>query len=125
MKKTVWLVVMALWLTVGCSSSNREAAMDYFLSDSSDTYVIHLFYEERTPLDMELLDYMNSSDELLTVIKGIQVYDVTRVDNEKRAKKIKVRKFPTMLVTNDKGIVVDTQDIEEVKAFFDQIVRAK
>lgn len=99
--------------------------MDYFLSDSSDTYVIHLFYEERTPLDMELLDYMNSSDELLTVIKGIQVYDVTRVDNEKRAKKIKVKKFPTMLVTNDKEVVVDTQDIEEVKAFFDQIVRAK
>lgn len=83
---------------------------------------IHLFRDASTDLDNELLEYMNSSEELLEVIRGIQLYNVNTVDNQIKADKADVDEIPTMMITNDKEVVLHTQSIEEVKKYFENII---
>lgn len=85
-------------------------------------YTIHLFRDASTDLDNELLEYMNSSEELLEVIRGIQLYNVNTVDNQIKADKAEVDEIPTMMITNDKEVVLRTQSIEEVKKYFENII---
>ncbi|QCT01103.1 hypothetical protein E6C60_0379 [Paenibacillus algicola] len=123
MKKTKFLLILLFFLlTAGCTGSSKDEKIESLYSKSDDTYMIHLFYEYKTQLDEELLSYMNSSDELLKIINGIQVYDVDRKDNQSKIKSLDIDNFPTILVTNNKDIKLTTHDIEEVKLFFDNIV---
>lgn len=112
-----------LMLILGCSGPSKQDVLEYLASDSADRYKIHLFYESRTDLDMQLLEYMNSSDELLIIIQGIQLYDIDTPKNQEMAKKIGVDRYPAMVVTNNKEVVLVTQELEEVRDFFDQWVQ--
>ena len=124
MKKAKFLILILLTLTIGCAiSGKKDKYPEYFYSDSNDTYLVNLFYDDDTNWDMELLSYMNSSDELLKVMKGIQLYNVEREDNQLRAKRIGVNEFPTILITDDKKVVMETQDIKELKTFFNKLIK--
>ncbi|WP_169503915.1 hypothetical protein [Paenibacillus lemnae] len=114
-------LVIFLVILIGCST--KEDNLTPFLSDSEGTFMVHLFNDHRTNLENELLEYMNSSDKLLRVMKGIQLYDVGTEDNQLRAEQLEVNNFPTMIITNNKKIIVRTQDIQEVKDFFDKVIQ--
>ncbi|MCM3781730.1 hypothetical protein M3231_01980 [Neobacillus mesonae] len=123
MKKLSFLLTLVFILIVGCNDSSKEADIQYFLTDTPGTYLIHFFYDSNTNTDLELLEYMNSSDDLLKVLRGIQLYDVNREDNQARAAKASVDDFPAILVTDDKEVVILTKHMQEVKDFFDTIVK--
>ncbi|SFS53716.1 hypothetical protein [Paenibacillus sp. 453mf] len=116
------LVVLLFLCIVGCSVPSKETDLSYFLSDTEGMYTIHLFRDASTDLDNELLEYMNSSEELLEVIRGIQLYNVNTVDNQIKADKADIDEIPTMMITNDKEVVLRTQSIEEVKKYFENII---
>ncbi|ANY72758.1 hypothetical protein BBD41_09235 [Paenibacillus ihbetae] len=88
-----------------------------------DQYKIHLVYETYSGLDMKLLEFMNSSDELLKVIQGIQVYDLETPTNQEIADTIGLDRFPAIIVTNDKEVVLETQELEDIRSFFNDIVQ--
>ncbi|MEK4120541.1 hypothetical protein [Paenibacillus sp. FSL W8-0919] len=113
------LLVMAL----GCSGTSKQDVLDFLSSDSKDQYKIHLFYETYSGLDMQLLEFMNSSDVLLKVIQGIQVYDLETPTNRDIADKIGLNRFPAIMVTNDKEVVLKTQELEDIRSFFNDIVQ--
>lgn len=123
MKKTNFLILILLTLTIGCASSAKDKYPEYFFSDSDDTYLVNLFYDGDTELDMELLGYMNSGDGILKVMKGIQLYNVDRRYNQSRAKRIGVKKYPTILIADNKKVVMETQDIKELKTFFNNLIQ--
>lgn len=58
-------------------------------------------------------------------MKGIQLYDVEREDNQLRAKRIGVKEFPTILIADDQKVVLETQDIKELKSFFNNLIKKK
>lgn len=123
MKRTKFLILILLTFIIGCTSLSKDKYPQYFFSDSDDTYLVNLFYDGDTELDMELLSYMNSSDEILKVMKGIQLYNVDREDNQLRAKRIEVKKYPTILIADNKKVVMETQNIQELKTFFNKLIQ--
>jgi len=115
--------MLLLLMAIGCSGTSKQDVLDFLSSDSKDQYKIHLFYETYSGLDMKLLEFMNSSDDLLEVIQGIQVYDLETPTNQKIADKIGLDRFPAIIVTNDKEVVLETQEIEDIRSFFNDIVQ--
>ncbi|MEK5059220.1 hypothetical protein BK126_00090 [Paenibacillus sp. FSL H7-0326] len=122
MRKFKLLVVLLFLCAAGCSGSSKEAELSYFLSDTEGMYIIHLFRDSSRELDNELLEYMNSSEDLLEVIQGIQLYDINTADDQIRAKRVDVEEIPTMLITDNHEIVLRTQSIQEVKNYFEDLI---
>jgi len=115
--------MLLLLMAIGCSGTSKQDVLDFLSSDSKDQYKIHLFYETYSDLNMKLLKLMNSSDDLLEVIQGIQVYDLETPTNQKIADTIGLDRFPAIIVTNDKEVVLETQEIEDIRSFFNDIVQ--
>lgn len=115
--------MLLLVMAIGCSGTGKQDVLDFLSSDSKDQYKIHLFYETYSGLDMKLLEFMNSSDELLEVIQGIQVYDLETPTNQEIADTIGLDRFPAIIVTNDKEVVLETQELEDIRSFFNDIVQ--
>lgn len=115
--------MLLLVMAIGCSGTGKQDVLDFLSSDSKDQYKIHLFYETYSGLDMKLLEFMNSSDELLEVIQGIQVYDLETPTNQEIADTIGLDQFPAIIVTNDKEVVLETQELEDIRSFFNDIVQ--
>lgn len=115
--------MLLLVMAIGCSGTGKQDVLDFLSSDSKDQYKIHLFYETYSGLDMKLLEFMNSSDELLKVIQGIQVYDLETPTNQEIADTIGLDRFPAIIVTNDKEVVLETQELEDIRSFFNDIVQ--
>jgi len=115
--------MLLLLMAIGCSGTSKQDVLDFLSSDSKDQYKIHLFYETYSDHDMKLLEFMNSSDDLLEVIQGIQVYDLETPTNQKIADTIGLDRFPAIIVTNDKEVVLETQEIEDIRSFFNDIVQ--
>jgi len=115
--------MLLLVMAIGCSGTSKQDVLDFLSSDSKDQYKIHLFYETYSGLDMKLLEFMNSSDELLEVIQGIQVYDLETPTNQEIADTIGLDRFPAIIVTNDKDVLLETQELEDIRSFFNDIVQ--
>ncbi|WDH84950.1 hypothetical protein PUW24_19875 [Paenibacillus urinalis] len=122
MTKFKLLVVFLFLYAADCSGSSKEAELSYFLSDTEGMYKIHLFRDSSRELDNELLEYMNSSEDLLEVIQGVQLYDINTEDNLIRAERVDVEEIPTMLITDDKEIVLRTKSIQELKNYFEDLI---
>lgn len=122
MRKTKLFVVLLLLCAAGCNGTSKEAELSYFLSDTEGKYKIHLFRDSSRELDNELLEHMNSSEDLLEVIQGVQLYDINTEDNQIRAERVDVEEIPTMLITDDTEIVLRTQSIQDLKNYFEDLM---
>lgn len=122
MKKHFQLICcIALIFLVSCTSQDKKSTMDNLVSNSENTYTIHLFYEDNTELDNEILLYWNSQQKLRKIIQGIQLYDVSRDNNNQIAKALEIKDFPVFIVMNNKEIVLKSDQMTEVKDFFDKL----
>ncbi|PZD95555.1 hypothetical protein DNH61_13585 [Paenibacillus sambharensis] len=115
-------ILTALLVVIGCTNTSKEDVMKYLSSDSSDTYRIHLFYEEATDLDQQLLVYWNSNPKLLEIIQGIQLYDISTEKNNQMADVLELEDFPCLIVTSDEDVVLKTNDLADIKEFFTALV---
>lgn len=112
------IIVLMMGLLAGCFGENKQEAVDRLVSDGEGRYIIHLFRDGQTGMDMELLEYMNADEERLEVLQGIQLYDVRIENNKKLAKTLGLDTIPQIVVLDHEGIVLETGEISEVEAFF-------
>lgn len=123
MKYWRFAILAMLVLLAGCTGKSKDEVLSRLVSDSEESYRIHLFYEDMTELDSKLLVYWNSQDELLELIQGIQLYDVKVKANMEMADALGLDTFPNIVVTNHKEITLETKDPVEVEEYFNKMVK--
>ncbi|MDR6551884.1 hypothetical protein [Paenibacillus qinlingensis] len=104
-------------LLVGCNPSKDEVVQN-LIPEKEWEYALHVFYyhEDVRKLGDELNRFQNSSPNLQ---KGFQVqlWDHDQERNKKWAHALGIKKFPTYLILNKDGIVLQTQDMEMAKKY--------
>lgn len=104
-------------LLAGCNPSKEEVIQN-LLPTREAKNAIHVFYfqEDGVKLGNELTLFQNSSPALQEGFQ-IQLWDYKRERNKQWADVLGIKKFPTYLILNKDGVVLQTQDIEEAKKY--------
>lgn len=116
------LVIVLMGLLAGCFGESKQKAVDRLVSDGEGRYIIHLFREGQTGMDMELLEYMNADEERLEVLQGIQLYDVRIESNKKLAKTLGLDTIPQIVLLDHEGIVLEAGEVSEAEAYLDGVL---
>jgi hypothetical protein len=104
-------------LLAGCNPSKDEVVQN-LLPTKEWKYAMHVFYykQDVRKLGDELTLFQNSLPDLQRGFMT-QLWDYGQERDKQWAHALGIKKFPTYLILNKEGIVLQTQDIEIVKKY--------
>ncbi|MCK9861367.1 hypothetical protein [Paenibacillus sp. ATY16] len=106
-------------LFAGCAVTvNKDKATQRLLPDENWIYTVHVFagQENYTLIGKELTRFQNSSTDLQKGFR-VQFWDVGVENHTKRAIALGLANFPTILIVDKDGIVLETQDIPTIERY--------
>lgn len=114
---TLIVSVICCLLFTGCSPSKYEV-IQYLLPTNGTQNSLHIFYhqEDGGAIGNELNIFQNSSPALQEKFQ-IQLWNYNQKRIKQWTKVLGIKKFPTFLILDKDGIVLQTQDIEEAKKY--------
>lgn len=119
LKKYVVILIIfgTCLLLVGCNPSKEEVVQN-LIPEKQWEYALHVFYyhEDVGQIGNELTRFQNSSPDLQKEFM-IQLWDHYQERNKKWTHALGIKKFPTYLILNKDGIVLQTQDMEIAKKY--------
>jgi hypothetical protein len=117
-----YFVVLILFgtclLLAGCNPSKDEVVQN-LLPTKEWKYALHVFYyqEDVMKIGDELNRFQNSLPDVQKGGFQVQLWEYNQERNKQWADALGVKKFPTYLIFNKDGVVLQTQDIEKAKKY--------
>lgn len=117
-----WFV---LALVIGCSGLSKIEIPEELLAEREDEYRIHYFYEDANaangPNEQTHVAWwseeVHMSDADREVLQATMLHNVRDETGRQRADAIGLTSFPTVVLVNDKEIVLKTDDLNDVMDF--------
>ncbi|SFS76203.1 hypothetical protein [Paenibacillus sp. BC26] len=109
---------LALFLVGGCKS--KETAIKEYISKDIGQFTLVVFAEAKDT--EEIKKKVNDFSVTVAVLSPI-VYDVSTDDGNKKAQSLKIKKFPSFLLFDDKTLVAEKHNLADISDVFSEKVQ--